>query len=73
MATSQTQTSQIALIRKMLSELPAASDYAPVAEAIGRSTELGEMEIANSLSGLVSMPQSTMVFANPVSHTAKVD
>ena len=42
MATSQTQASQVAIIRKTLSELPAPSDYAPVTEAIGRSTKLGE-------------------------------
>ena len=73
MATSQTQASQVAIIRKTLSELPAPSDYAPVTEAIARSTELGEAEITKTLSGLVSMPQSTTVFANPPLHAANVD
>ncbi|MCS5610360.1 MAG: hypothetical protein NZ961_08085, partial [Candidatus Poribacteria bacterium] len=63
----------VAIIRKTLSELPAPSDYTPVAEAIGRSTELGEIEITSTLNGLISMPQSTTVFANPPLHTAKVD
>ena len=73
MATSQKRASQVAIIRKTLSELPAPSDYAPVTEAITRSTELGEAEITKALSGLVSMPQSTTVFANPPLHAANVD
>ena len=73
MATSQAQASQVAIIRKTLSELPAPSDYAPVTEAIARSTKLGEAEITKTLSGLVSMPQSTTVFANPPLHAANVD
>jgi hypothetical protein len=38
-----------------------------------KATQLGEQEIGGSLKNFGSMPQSTMVFANPVLYQAPVD
>ncbi len=67
------EAKQESVIRKILSEVPAASTYSPVNEAIEKATELGEDKIAAALNGFSSMPQSTNVFANPVLHKAAVD
>src|SRR5882724_8351721 len=60
-------------IRRMLKELPAASPYAPTAEALKRANELGEKPIAATLQRFLSMPQSTMILANPSLHQLPVD
>jgi hypothetical protein len=62
-----------AAIRRMLSELPAASPYAPTAEALKRANELGETGVAAALQRFLSMPQSTMILANPSLHQIPVD
>lgn len=64
---------QVAAVRKILSEVPDASDYSPVNESIARATELGEDKIAVALKSFSSMPQSTNVFANPVLHKTAVN
>ena len=61
---------RLRLIRQTLSELPPPSNYTPVSDAIERSQTLEEKEIASTLAGLSSLPQSTAVFANPVQHSA---
>jgi hypothetical protein len=62
-----------AAIRRMLSELPQASPYAPTAEALKRANELGEKPVAAALQRFLSMPQSTMILANPSLHQRPVD
>jgi hypothetical protein len=62
-----------ALMRRMLSELPEASPYAPTAEALKRANELGEKPIAATLQRFLSMPQSTMILANPSLYQLPVD
>jgi len=58
------------LIRQTLSELPPPSSYAPVSTAVEKSALLGEDQISATLTSLLSLPQSTAVFANPVQHQA---
>ncbi|MDE0087938.1 MAG: hypothetical protein OXU23_19600 [Candidatus Poribacteria bacterium] len=60
-------------VKKIVSEVPEASAYAPVTESMAKATELGEAEIAAALKSFSSMPQSTNVFANPVLHKTAVD
>ena len=67
------EAKQVAAVRKILSEVPAASQYSPVTESLDRATVLGEEKIAAALKSFSSMPQSTNVFANPVLHKAAVD
>ncbi|RKU06358.1 hypothetical protein C6503_26040 [Candidatus Poribacteria bacterium] len=67
------EAKQEAALRKILSEVPETSTYAPVTDSLNRATELGEDKIAAVLNGFSSMPQSTTVFANPVLHKAVVD
>ena len=67
------EAKQVAAVRKILSEVPAASSYSPVTEAVDRATTLGEEKIAAALTNVSSMPQSTNVFANPVLHKAAVN
>ena len=62
-----------AALKKIVSEVPGASEYAPVTESMVRATELGETEVAAALKSFSSMPQSTNVFANPVLHKTAVD
>jgi hypothetical protein len=62
-----------AAIRRMLNELPEASSYAPTAEALKRANELGEKPIAATLQRFLSMPQSTMILANPSLYQLPVD
>jgi len=62
-----------AAIRRMLSELPQASPYAPTAEALKRANELGEKPVAATLQRFLSMPQSTMILANPSLYQLPVD
>ncbi len=62
-----------AAIRRMLSELPEASPFAPTAEALKRANELGEKSIAATLQRFLSMPQSTMILANPSLYQLPVD
>jgi hypothetical protein len=62
-----------AAIRRMLEELPAASPYMPTAEALKRANELGEKPLAAALQRFLSMPQSTMILANPSLHQLPVD
>lgn len=64
---------KIAAMRKMFSELPEISAYAPVTEALQSAGHLEAQDIANALKAFSTMPQSTTVFANPVLHHAKVD
>ena len=64
---------QVAAVEKILSEVPEASAYAPVSDALNRATELGEDKIVAVLNSFSSMPQSTTVFANPVLHKTAVD
>ena len=56
-----------------VSELPEASVYSPVTDALNRATELGEDQIVAVLNSFSSMPQSTTVFANPALHKTAVD
>lgn len=67
------EAKQVAGVRKILSEVPAPSEYSPVTESIDRATELGEDGIASALKNFSSMPQSTNVFANPVLHKTGVN
>lgn len=67
------EAKKVAGIRKILSDVPAASEYSPVTESIARATELGEDGIASALKNFSSMPQSTNVFANPVLHKTGVN
>jgi len=62
-----------AAIRRMLSQLPETSPYAPTADALKRANELGEKPIAATLQRFLSMPQSTMILANPSLHQLPVD
>jgi len=63
---------RLRLIRQTLSELPSPSDYSPVSTAVEKSTQLGEDQISATLTSLLSLPQSTTVFANPIQHQATV-
>ena len=56
------EAKQEAALRKILSEVPETSTYAPVTESLNRAIELGEDKIAAVLNGFSSMPQSTTVF-----------
>jgi len=67
------EAKQVAAVRKILSDVPEASTYAPVTESLSRATELGEEKIAAVLNNFSSMPQSTTVFANPALHKTSVD
>lgn len=67
------EAKQVAAVRKILSDVPEASTYAPVTESLSRATELGEEKIAAVLNSFSSMPQSTTVFANPALHKASVN
>ena len=73
MAEQRLWTKTAASIRRTLSENPKPSAYAPVTDAIQKATQLGEQIIGGSLKNFSSMPQSTMVFANPVLCQAPVD
>ena len=64
---------KIAAMRKMFSGLPETSTYSPVTDALQNAGQLDEQDIASALTAFSTMPQSTMVFANPVLHHAKVD
>ncbi len=65
-------TENAAAMRRTLSEAPETSTYSPVTDALKRAMQLDDQEIADALKAFSSMPQSTMVFANPVLHSAKV-
>ncbi len=67
------ETKQEAEIEKILSDVPEASAYSPVTDALNRANELGEAGILAVLNSFSSMPQSTTVFANPVLHKTAVD
>ncbi|MYB63649.1 hypothetical protein F4X73_03075 [Candidatus Poribacteria bacterium] len=67
------EAKKVVAVRKILSEVPAASQYSPVTDAVERATALGEEKIATALTNVSSMPQSTNVFANPVLHKAAVN
>ncbi len=67
------EAKKVVAVRKILSEVPAASQYSPVTDAVDRATALGEEKIAAALTNVSSMPQSTNVFANPVLHKAAVN
>ena len=67
------EAKKVVAVRKILSEVPAASQYSPVTDAVERATVLGEEKIAAALTNVSSMPQSTNVFANPVLHKAAVN
>lgn len=67
------EAKKVVAVRKILSEVPAASQYSPVTDAVERATTLGEEKIAAALTNVSSMPQSTNVFANPVLHKAAVN
>ena len=67
------EAKQETALRKILSDMPEASAYAPVTDSLNRAAELGEEKIAAVLKNFSSMPQSTTVFANPVLHKAAVD
>ena len=67
------EAKQEAAVRKILSDVPEASAYAPVTDSLNRASELGEDEIAAVLKSFSSMPQSTTVFANPALHKVAVD
>ena len=56
-----------------LSDMPEASVYSPVTDALNRATALGEDQIVAVLNSFSSMPQSTTVFANPALHKTAVD
>jgi len=65
-------TQNVAALRRLLSEVPAVSEYSPTADALARARELGEKEVAAALKRFLSMPQSTMTLANPSLYTTKV-
>lgn len=67
------EAKQVAAVRKILSDVPDASTYAPVNDALTRAAELGEDKITAVLNSFSSMPQSTTVFANPALHKVAVD
>lgn len=73
MAEQRFWTKTAASIRRTLSENPKPSSYGPVTDAIQKAAQLGEQAIGGSLKNFGSMPQSTMVFANPVLFQAPVD
>ena len=73
MAEKRIWTETAASIRRTLSENPKPSAYGPVTDAIQKATQLVEKNIGGSLRNFSSMPQSTMVFANPVLYQAPVD
>ena len=73
MAEQRLWTETAASIRRTLSENPNPSAYGPVTDAIQKATQLSEKNIGGSLRNFSSMPQSTMVFANPVLYQAPVD
>lgn len=54
-----------AAIRRMLGELPQASPYAPTTDSLKRANEIAEKPVAATLQRFLSMPQSTMILANP--------
>ncbi len=66
------EAKKVTAVRKILSEVPEASAYAPVTESMNRADELGEEQIAAVLNSFSSMPQSTAVFANPALHKGVV-
>ncbi len=72
MPEKQLRIEKVAAMRKILSEIPSPSDYTPITDALQRTIELGEGGIASTLKSLNSMPQSTMVFDNPVLNRASV-
>ncbi len=65
-------TETAASIRRTLTENPKSSAYGPVTDAIQKAAKLGEKGIGGSLRNFNSMPQSTMVFANPVLYQTPV-
>jgi hypothetical protein len=67
------EAKQVAAVQKILSDMPEASVYAPVTDALNRAAELGEDNIVAVLNSFSSMPQSTTVFANPALHKTAVD
>ncbi len=67
------EAKKVVAVRKILSEVPAVSQYSPVTDAVERATVLGEEKIAAALTNVISMPQSTNVFANPVLHKSAVN
>ena len=67
------EANQGTAVEKILSDIPEASAYSPVTDAINRATELGEDSVVAVLNGVSSMPQSTTVFANPALHKTAVD
>ena len=73
MAEQRLWTKTAASIRRVLSENPKPSSYVPVTDAMQKAAQLGEQDIGGSLKNFSSMPQSTMVFANPVLYQAPVD
>ncbi len=72
MTPSTISSDKIAALRALLSEVPAASSYAPTSEALNRAKELDEKKIVEVLSHFLSMPQATMTLANPVLYNANV-
>lgn len=57
----------------VLAELPPAPEYNPVAQAVKRSKELDEKQIAATLGYFATMPASTSIIANPVLHQVPVE
>ncbi len=62
-----------AAIRRMLSDNPKPSPYAPTKAAIDKAEQLGEKAVAGALKNFASMPQSTMILANPPLYQLPVD
>lgn len=67
------EAKQETAVQNILSDIPEASAYSPVTDALNRATELGEDGIVAVLNSFSSMPQSTTVFANPALHKTAVD
>ena len=64
---------RIAALRRLLSEVPPASDYSPTSDALNRAGELGEKQVAATLKRFLSMPQSTTTLANPSLYKTTVE
>jgi hypothetical protein len=72
MTSTVASTDKSAALRALLSEVPKPSAYTPTSDALTRAKELGEKQIADTLTRFLSMPQATMTLANPVLHRADV-
>mgnify|MGYP001473573743 CR=1 FL=1 len=68
---SRSETAE--LLSRLSAELPPKSAFLPVSAALERAAELKEAGIEGALRSYLSMPQSTMIIANPPLHHTQVD